>query len=417
MGNESEVVYRYILDQAKSPGDCPTSEVLYQLLVDLTPTDPTVRQALLKIAERPDFKGKEALLFINRAVYSAINRMHLDASRQGDLQRLVKQLAEAPDTAHNPATRALRRALRAYVQDEMYQCVLRQVRLSQPEESKEAAVVGDLLQNYPFLYVSTMVTSDIKQLENQASQKNRETSQLTEGVQYRRRLKIYQDRQALSQYWTSRHQDGCQPIINPTRLSNEGLDQGIKLYHTRRPGSFRHRANQLIQRHHAETSMARCRDDILHYMTGSLKLLKLEQAQVIMNRCAGSLQLVEPDTGMMQSTLIQAFRRILDSLMFMDFDPAQGHRLLQNHLRAFSPCKYAAILLSLVLGCPMIVYTLEQRLTALYLHHEQAKLDSLTWLVEFFEYMQLALVINHRYLLNYNYQESQQMPQTMIWIE
>ena len=116
----------------------------------------------------------------------------------------------------------------------------------------------------------------------------------------------------------------------------------------------------------------------------------------------------------MQAMVIQAFKKILDKLLFAGYETRKANYALERYVNAISPCKFAAILLNLVLGCPMILHKLEERLTVLYIYHEKIAIQSLQWLVKFFEYMHLALVMNFRYFLTHDPRDEMNIPPSVI---
>jgi hypothetical protein len=410
---DRETIYRFIRDQTYGAATHTASDVIYKLLVDQQ-APPRVRESLQRLVEHPSFSQKQGLLFINRCLYTAINPLHLDVARHGDIKTLVQRLSHAPDSAQNPTTRRLRRTLKVYIQDDMYQCVRRQARLDRPVPSNQETVLGDLFPSYSFLYLPATLTPDIQHLNEDEPASERQRRSLTSGIARRKENKIYQTRQQLGTYWGQRHRGEASQASNPTRLSNQDLDLGIKLYHTRRPDSFRERAAQFSQRYRPEASVSECRSEVLGYMKQPLKLLPPEPRRTLEERFERSLITMGDGDGIMRSTVIQAFKKILDELMFAGYEPLQANRFLKRYVQQVSPPKFAAILLNLVLGCPMILYKLEERLTALYLHFETTAVSSLSWLVQFFEYMHLALVMNFRYLSTHDNRDNGSIPPSIL---
>lgn len=410
---DREIIYRFIRDHTYGAATPTASDVIYKLLVDQQ-APPVIREALQRLVEQPSFSQKSGLLFINRCLYTAINPLHLDVARHGDIKTLVQRLAKAPDSAQNPTTRRLRRTLKAYIQDDMYQCLLRQARLDRPVPAAQETVLGDLFPSYSFLYLPATLTPDIKHLEEDNHGTGHQRRSLTSGIDRRKKDKIYQTRQQLTIYWVRRQRGEAIQAPNPTRLSNEELDLGIKLYHTRRPGSFRERAAHFSQRYRPEASVSECRAEVLGYMKQPLQLLPPQQRSTLGERFERSLMTMGEGDGIMRSTVIQAFKKILDEVMFAGHEPWQANRFLKRYVQQVSPSKFAAILLNLVLGCPMILYKLEERLTALYLHFETTTVASLDWLVQFFEYMHLALVMNFRYLSNHDNRDNGSIPPSIL---
>lgn len=118
--------------------------------------------------------------------------------------------------------------------------------------------------------------------------------------------------------------------------------------------------------------------------------------------------------GVMQSTVIQTFKRILAALLPNASKKNQQHHHFRRYVQALSPSNFAALLLNLVLGCPMVLYDLEQRLTSVFIAHEREDLNQASWLIKFFEYMHLALTMNYRYLHTHHSSEEGLIPPSII---
>jgi hypothetical protein len=420
--NDRELVYSYILkvatenserelsDSASNASNQTTSDMIYMLLVDITaPRHKNVQEALRRIVNHADFEDLGGLLFINRCIYTAINSLHLHNVLHDDLKRLVSRLSQAPDNAQNSDTRKLRRALKLYIGHDMYQRVLRQARLADEPKQGAKDKMSDLFAHYSFLYIAGAVSNDMGRDDQGKKHGELPELRLTEGIHRRKQERIYQTRRELSVYWERRRHGSAQPAVNPTRLTNEELDRGIKLYHTRRSNSFNDRARVFSRQTRPEGNMSQYRDDFMNYITHPLESLSLNHQRHLKERFTRSLRIREAGSGVTKTTIIQGFKKILDEMMF---SATKDFQSLERYVCEISPCKYAAILLNLVLGCPMILYKLEERLTDLYIYHEDTAIESLSWLVKFLEYIHLALVMNFRY---YAPNDKSDIPMSVIW--
>ena len=413
---EQELIYDYIRDNARDVTGQDISECLFMLLVHLNaPRRRDVQEAIRQVLARSERTDAEVLLFINRCVYTAINPLHLDQTRHDDLKRLVERLAQAPDTAKNLDARRARRILHRYLEHDLYQCVRRQARLADPVSQEDEKALGDLFSRYSFFYIPGAVSDDIRRLDVGKKPAVQPHLHLTEGMHSRKKETIYKARRDLSVYWCRRNHQTVRPLVNPTRLSNEELDLGIKTFHTRRPDSFRQRGLDFARQTHPDANMSQCRDRVLGYMTQPLEDLSLNHKNHMTNNFSRALKNMERDSGVMQATVIHAFKQILDEMMFYkDKRTSIDLQNFKKYVSAITPRKYAAILLNLVLGCPMIIHKLEERLTNIFLQCEHAAIESMSWLVKFFEYMHLALVMNYRYY-DYN-QQQDNIPPSLLWV-
>jgi hypothetical protein len=317
----------------------------------------------------------------------------------------------------NGTTKRLRRTLRRYVNDDKYQCVLRQARLCYTSDEEEKTTLGDLFPEYSFLYLKAGFTSDVEEFEEAvwSVNRHRRRSLLTDGMRHRKEERIFEVRWALKFYWERRKQGQLAPTDNPTRLTEEELNRGICLYHTRRRNSFREHAQQFMSCYGRGYTVSDCRKAVLEYMDRPLQVLPPQHHDRFREDFHRALETMVVTEGSMQATVIQAFKKILDKLLFAGYEARRAHRAIEKHVNAISPLNFAAILLNLVLGCPMILHKLEDRLAALYIHFEKMAIETLPWLVKFFEYIHLALVMNSRYLNIHDPRESGRIPPSVIW--
>jgi hypothetical protein len=412
---DQELIYGYIRENARGVAGQDISECLFMLLVHLNaPRRRDVQEAIRQVITRSNLTDDEVLLFVNRCIYTAINPLHLDQTRHDDLRRLVERLTQAPEDAKNHDARRARRTLHRYLKHDLYQCVRRQARLADPVSQEDEKALGDLFPHYSFLFIPGAVSDDIRRLDAGKKPTVQPHLHLTEGMHRRKKEKIFSTRRDLSVYWGRRTHQSVMPIVNPTRLSNEELDLGIKTFHTRRPNSFKDRGQTFARQTHPNANMIQCRERVLDYMTHPLDGLALSHKNRMTDNFSQALKDMERDSGVMQATVIHAFKKILDEMMFYkDKRTSIDLQNFKKYVSAITPRKYAAILLNLVLGCPMIIHKLEERLTKIYLQYEHAAIESLPWLVKFFEYMHLALVMNYRY---YDHNQQNDIPPSLLWV-
>lgn len=412
------IVYEFIHRKIRCPEDQRSSKTVYDLLVHRSADSGDVRAAIKRIIDSPEFVSGKGRLFLNRCIYTAINPLHIDPSRREELKQLVLSLPKAHKNAQNGTTRRLRRQLHIYTESELYKSVLRQTKLMNATENDLLAeLFGDLLQEYSFLYFPTMITPDIEALESNRKGRNGKSGadyDLTAGMRRRKLERICQMRQDLQNYWMERKHNRSGNPVNPTRLSNEQLDLSIREYHTRKKGSFREFSYQFRNRHRPEQTLDRCRLDVLEYMANPLGKLSSEQENHYKEKFQRALNGLGEGDGFMESTVIQAFKKILDEIMFATCEPDVRAQKLKREVEILTPCKFVGILLNLVLGCPKVIYTLEKRLASIFIYAEEKTLSAVSWLIQLFEYMNLAIVMNARHFLNFNYHEIGRMPESIV---
>jgi hypothetical protein len=92
-------------------------------------------------------------------------------------------------------------------------------------------------------------------------------------------------------------------------------------------------------------------------------------------------------------TVINLFRRLLNTAFLPELSTSSILRLRQL-LDTSGPASMTTVLLSLVLACPMIRFELEKKLGFLYRYFEDSSIKAVQWVVDFFEHINLALVMN-----------------------
>jgi hypothetical protein len=106
-----------------------------------------------------------------------------------------------------------------------------------------------------------------------------------------------------------------------------------------------------------------------------------------------ALGTIDEQASMAISTVINLFTRLLNAIFLPEFNTSSILRF-QHYVNRSGSMSITGVLLSLLLACPMIRFVLEKKLGYLYRYFEQASLRTEQWVVNFFEHVNLALVMN-----------------------
>lgn len=389
-----DVVYDYIWGLARNVSPEQALAAFYDLLYNrIAVGRQDVIASLDRVVGADDFKQEKGLQFLNRSFYTLCNPWHLNSEMMPYLNQLIDRLNHLPDSAaHDPYTRLLRRRLHDFNQGEYGDCLQRQMRLGaygqnnlQKHPSQE--VVGDYLTDYFYLYCSTTRTPDIEDLE-QAVYDN----PLQSGLGYKQSKKLEEMYRAVAQYRRARLR-GEMELVNPTRLPTAEFEQGLVDYHPRRPQGFTLRALELDHKISPTTRYATCRPVIQDYLMGAIAVLPGQTRDKLYRELVRALGTIDEQASMAGSTVINLFTRLLNAIFLPEFNTSSILRF-QQYVDRSGSTSITGVLLSLLLACPMIRFDLEKKLGYLYRYFEQASLKTEQWVVNFFEHVNLALVMN-----------------------
>jgi hypothetical protein len=393
-----DVVYDYIWDLARNVSPEQALTAFYDLLCNrIAVGRQDVIASLDRVVGADDFKQEKGLQFLNRSFYTICNPWHLNSEMMPYLNQLIDRLKHLPDpSAHDPYTRLLRRRLHDFSQGDYGDCLHRQMRLgaygqNSPIKYQAQGVVGDYLPDYFYLYCSTTRTPDIEDLE-QAVYDN----PLQSGLGYKQSKKLEEMYRAVAQYHRSRLQ-GEKELFNPTRLPTTEFEQGLINYHPKRPQGFTFQALELDHKISPTTRYDTGRLVVQDYLMASIAALPGQTRDKLYRELVRALGTIDDHASMAGSTVINLFTRLLNAIFLPEFNTSSVLRFQQYVDRAGST-SITGVLLNLLLACPMIRFDLEKKLGYLYRHFEKASLKTEQWVVNFFEHVNLALVMNARHI-------------------
>lgn len=387
-----DAVYDYIRGLAR---DVPPDDALvafYRLLCDRIAVG---RQDVIRnldlVIQSEIFKQEPGLHFLNRSFYTICNPWHLNSEMVPYLDRLIERLNQLPESsAQDPLTRQLRRRLHDFNQGDYGACLRRQMRLNRTQPSdrpQRQAVLGDYLADYFYLYCSTTRTPDIEELEQSVHD-----DPFKSGLGRKQSKKLEEIYRAISHYRRLRSQ-GAKTLNNPTKLPMADFERGFWEYHPKRQGGFYRRAQAFEQQTQNPMRYEKYRPIIQDYLATSLEHLPSRNRDKLYRGFFRALSTFEAQSSMAISTVISLFTRLLNAVFLPEANTSNILRL-QQLLDTSGPAAFTTILLSLVLACPMIRFELERKLGFVYRYFEERSLKTVQWVVDFFEHINLALVMN-----------------------
>ncbi|MEM9265866.1 MAG: hypothetical protein AAGA46_10120 [Cyanobacteria bacterium P01_F01_bin.13] len=381
-------VYGYIRQLSRIEDAQQAINAFYGLLFKASVTLPeldsnSVRHALLHILESPE--ANEILPYvINRCFYTIGNIWRLNASRHSDLRTLVLKASSIPEK--RPRDRRVRQlvdAMDAYVKNDiLYVPLQRQMRLlcDLPAE-EDCTSFASRFKDYFFIYESAAVTRDIP-LHHRKS------------IQQQRKHQAQHLNKCLNDYWQD-YQQGLNPI-NPTRLSDADLRGAIGAFRPEREGSYLKQACQLDEFYRSRQK----REDFLaHFHEYVMEPFVEANARFKNNRFSSSVRttlfesLGTETAPITDASITYMCSRLLKMLVCNTLErPEIGQ--FKHLIKTVGHQAITAVLLKIVLFKRTVRSWFEDRFGILFHMWESSSVDSISWLVQSFEYMNVALALN-----------------------
>lgn len=382
-------VYGYIRQLANVEDSQLVIDAFYGLMfkasINVPELDPynSIRSSLLEILASP--RIDEILPYvINRCFYTIGNIWRMDTSRHSALRALVLKASKVPNEyPKNRRVRQLLGAMDAYVKNEsLYVPLQRQMRLLCDFPQEESCTnFASCFKNYFFIYESAAVTRDIP-LHHRKS------------IQLQRKHQAHHLNKCLNDYWQD-HQQGLSPI-NPTRLSDDDLKDAIWAFLPHREGSYLRQSCQFDDFYRSRHK----REDFLkHFHEYVMEPFVEANPRFKNNRFSNSVKstLVEslgPEAAPITDTSITYMcSRLLKMLVCNTLDrPDIGQ--FKHLVKTAGHQALTAVLLKIILFKRTVRSWFEDRFGILFHKWESSSIDSISWLVQSFEYMNVALALN-----------------------
>lgn len=390
-----KILYQYVRDLAQLPSEEAIRRLSLLLVQANTLTDRTAKNALDQVVGDPAF-GRQGIFVINRIFFTICNLWHLDSRRVHALRELIVTLETIPlENAHGKTKRELHRALRSYREGELYQALKQQMKLLETdleaENQKPPQVFADCFPRYFFLYVPTIQTPDIQDV-NRYGQEN-----LISGVEDMQLKQLRQLSRDLKGFWRAASGESDQTVVNPTMLSDQELKQAIQTFDPTLNREWSRHAEDFQQRCLDVPNMAAYRevvqDHVMRPFCGQSSPGLHWFKQEIANNLASVGESHVPVSPMLE---ILPFQRLISRICCYDEQHPNGD-YFRFWLEA-EPGLLTSLFLNMVMACKMARFELEKRLASLYHKFADASGQFMNRLVGFFEHMNVALALNARSL-------------------
>ncbi len=369
--------------------------------------DREIAEALDHLLSNPEIDEYYRFI-LNRCCHILINRWQTNTQFQPAIPTLIGLLESAPPSrvpnlSRSRSVRRLRQVTKGFLDTEQYLALKRlacvvEARQSSLPRNRQADVVplGSLINRYPYLYEHCLVTedSDIQHQQHvrvmQAEAQHRFEVDLSHYVTYRvRQGRLH--RQGQTDFATK-----LREVPNPTLLSDKDLVVSLKQFSRRRDHgqSYRDGAQRFLITHNDGSSFRQFKADLFDYIMsdidagyGQRQFKTMLQDHLLSTFAASDGKPV--DDFLKVRTCSNLFN-------FLVVDPSSGrqHYVFLDLINNLGPVNTTGLLLRILLICQKVKPFLERRFSMLFNHYESSSSDTVAWLVNMFENINVAMSLN-----------------------
>jgi len=400
---EEQIIYDHLLHWIEL--ESPTEMIVrFQTLFmnGVGYPDHEIAQALKKIVSS-DLAAEDFRYILNRCCHILINRWQARPQSQLAIPQLIK-LFESPPHAfgisatHSHTVKRLHSLINQFTETEQYLtlCRLAQV-LTEAAESQGNRSLGTLIRRYPYLYEHCLLSDESAKEQKITVQKIQIIRQKQFEIDLSQYV-TYQMRRSHSIQFSnpSDSQHVILPVTNPTLLTERDLGQALHQYAGKIEGSRTHKDIALNFMTHVGTSpsIRSFKDDLYQYITASVD--PAYGNRKFNNQLYYYLQEVLPDGSHQRLNdfwLIRICNHLLNFLV-VDKPQSPNHFMFIDLITNLGPIATISILLKIVLICRKVRPCLERRLSVLFSHYEMSARETVEWLVQALENLNIALTTN-----------------------
>jgi hypothetical protein len=359
-------------------------------------SDHEIWECLKKILASPCIE-KDFKFILNRSSHIFINHWLMQPRLQSAIPELVALFdLDVPSSGQRSrSTQRLRELIQQFRETEQYLALQRLAHVvgQAPEWSAGGQKpLGTLIRRYPCLYKYNLLTSD------STDEQYRRVRQIRRQVQR-------QFEQELSQYATHKLLSGglnpdlartSRSFKNPTLLSDRHLDRALHQFGGKIDGSntYRDLAQRFITYNSHPCLYRDFKHDLYDYLVNSINS-KYGNGQ-FNQRLYQQLRAIladHDDHPLNDVLLIGTCRRLLNFLV-VESPQQPNHATFVDLTGNLGITTTIALLLKIVLICRKVKPYLEKQFSILFKHYETYSRDSVVWLVDSLENLNVAFSIN-----------------------
>ncbi len=403
IAKEEQQLYDHLLYLVQCESPSQLVQRFRSLFVEgSTYPDAAIVTALDKIVASQSAE-QEFRFVLNRCCHILVNRWQARPQHQIYIPEIVDLLVQPPDrpalsTSRSRSVRKLRELVKDFTVTEQYLALRRLASvLAQPETAvvaPETQPLGTLIRRYPYLYDHCLLAegSTSEQQETIRDLRSRVQRQYEIDLSQFATYQVLRSRMQRS-HLPSNARAGIKPIGNPTLLPDQELCHALKHFAGKSQGSATYRdVAQRFLTHTAQPQPFRVfKDDLYQYITASID--SDYGKRQFNNQLYKQLKDTLPEGNQQPVNDFMMVRTCSQLLNFLIVEsPTKPHHfLLVDLLSNVGPAVTTGIFLKIILICRKVKPHLEKRFSILFNHYEASQRQTVSWLVQAMEYLNLAL--------------------------
>ncbi len=396
---EEQYLYDHLLDCVRvEPPEALIDRFRMLFISGSGYSDYQIWQCLKKIIESP-YIEKDFKFILNRSLHIFINHWLMQSRLQSAIPELVALFETDASAAsgRSRTTQRLRELVQQFRETEQYLALQRLAQLVKqtPEWGDGNRPLGTLIRRYPCLYKYNLLTSD------SSDEQYRRIRQIRRHVQrqFERDLSQYATHKLLNGGLSSDLQDlpqGLRSFKNPTLLSDRHLDRALQQFGGKIDGSntCRDQAQRFITYSSHTANYRDFKADLYDYLVSSIDS-KYGSSQ-FNQRLSQCLQTILPEHHSLPLNdvlLIGTCRKLLNFLV-VENSQQPNHAVFVDLTGNLGITTTISLLLKIVLICRKVKPYLEKQFSVLFKHYETCTRDSVSWLIDSLESLNVAFSIN-----------------------
>jgi hypothetical protein len=343
---------------------------------------------------------------LNRCCHILINRWQTNAQYQAAIPILVDLFeseppGRIPELSRSRSIRHLRQINKEFLASEQYLALKRLARIIEARQTnrlkRDASLpLGTLINRYPYLYEHCLVTedSDLQHQQHvramQAEAQRKFEVDLSHYITYRvRQVRLHRQGQGEA----AQH---LRSIPNPTLLDDRELLSSLKQFARRRDQgpSYRDGAQRFLLNHSQGASFRQFKEDLYDYILTDLDpgYSQRQFKTVLQNHLFSTF--ADSDGKPVDDFLKVRTCSNLFNLLVVDPSAGRQHYIFLDLINNLGPIHTTGLLLRILLICQKVKPFLERRFSILFNHYETASSDTVAWLVNVLENINIALSLN-----------------------
>ncbi|MEO0533504.1 MAG: hypothetical protein AAF215_06510 [Cyanobacteria bacterium P01_A01_bin.123] len=345
---------------------------------------------------------------MNRCCHILINRWQSRRQLQTAIPELIELFEVGPtrhvhEVSRGRSIRSLHAVVEQFKETEQYATLRRlaQVVSESPDYNNPEGTrpLGTLIRHYPYLYEHCLVSEDspkehqrhVRRIQRRAQQKFE--IDLSHYVTYRVRRSRLHKQQPDSGHKTVKL---LRPVTNPTLMSDRDLVTSLQHFsYTSSGNSYRSFAKRFeVQSCQTPIRYKAFKDNLYDYITAGIdpEYGRRQFNNLLHNHLIDTYP--NSNDKLLDDFLLVRTCGQLFNFLVLDSQKNPEHFVFIDLINNLGALSTTGLLLKVLLLCGKVRSCLERRLSILFNHYESSTRDTVNWLVQVFENLNIALSLN-----------------------